>query len=33
VYHRARTTPPVSVNKGGNSDFWTATVDLGASFR
>jgi len=23
----------VSVNKGGNSDFWTATVDLGASFR
>jgi len=23
----------VSVNKGGNSDFWSATVDLGASFR
>jgi Outer membrane protein beta-barrel domain len=22
----------VSVNKGGNSDFWTATVSLGASF-
>ena len=22
----------VSVNKGGNSDFWSATVDLGASF-
>ncbi|HET9754851.1 MAG TPA: outer membrane beta-barrel protein [Myxococcales bacterium] len=23
----------VSVNKGGNSDFWGVTVDLGASFR
>jgi|GraSoiStandDraft_40_1057318.scaffolds.fasta_scaffold21915_3 opacity protein-like surface antigen len=23
----------ISVNKGGNSDFWSATVDLGASFR
>lgn len=23
----------VTVNKGGNSDFWSATVDLGASFR
>ena len=23
----------VSVNKGGNADFWSATVDLGASFR
>jgi hypothetical protein len=23
----------VSVNKGGNSDFWNVTVDLGASFR
>jgi len=22
----------VSANKGGNSDFWSATVDLGASF-
>jgi opacity protein-like surface antigen len=23
----------VSVNKGGNTDFWSATIDLGASFR
>jgi opacity protein-like surface antigen len=23
----------ISANKGGNSDFWNATVDLGASFR
>lgn len=27
------TPTSVAVNKGGNSDFWGATVDLGASFR